>query len=92
MFKGSFWYPNSVSQALLLLAVLLMIPFHQSEIFGLMSTSTVIFGWLPLQLAYDVAYMLVGVGILFIMYQVAPEHESLSQKGSEETQPMDGDQ
>lgn len=50
-----------------------MVVFHQSELFGLMSSQTLILGWFPAQIAYDAAYLLVGVLILSVMYVVAPD-------------------
>ncbi|QIO24932.1 hypothetical protein [Haloarcula sp. JP-L23] len=49
-----------------LVSVLFMIVAHHSELFGLMDAG-LLFGWLPIQLAYDVGYLLVGVAILYWM-------------------------
>lgn len=73
MLRDSFWWPNSPKQGLLFLAVVLMIPLHQSELFGLMDSGVQVFGWLPMQLAYDILFNLVGVVILYAMYRFAPE-------------------
>lgn len=43
-----------------------MIVAHHSELFGLMDAG-LLFGWLPIQLVYDVGYLLVGVLILYWM-------------------------
>lgn len=72
MFKGSFWYPGTWKGKLVLVAVLVMIPLQQSELLGLMSSQYLVGGWLPLQLAYDFSYQLVGVVILYAMYRMAP--------------------
>ncbi|RQH02322.1 hypothetical protein EA472_03205 [Natrarchaeobius oligotrophus] len=77
--------------------MLVMIPLHQSELLGLMSTSTLVFGWIPLQLAYDVTLILSGVVILYAMYRMAPEppeeHEPTIEGGEEtETKAVGGDQ
>jgi uncharacterized membrane protein YuzA (DUF378 family) len=73
MIGDSFWTPTKPKRAVLLAAVVLMVVFHQSGLFGLIDSTTLVFGWLPAQLAYDIAYLLVGFGILYAMYIVAPE-------------------
>lgn len=73
MRSDSFWTPTKPKRAVLLAAVVLMVVFHQSELVGLMDSTMLVFGWLPAQLAYDIAYALVGFGILYVMYVVAPE-------------------
>ncbi|RQG87936.1 hypothetical protein EA462_13825 [Natrarchaeobius halalkaliphilus] len=96
MLKGSFWYPQTVPRAILLLGVLIMIPLHQSELLGLMSTSTLVFGWVPLQLAYDVTLILSGVVVLYAMYRMAPEppeeHEPTIESDESEAKPAGGEQ
>lgn len=73
MIGDSFWTPKTPLRAALLASVLAMVVLHQSELLGLMSSQALIFGWLPIQVAYDIAYLLVGVGILSVMYVVAPD-------------------
>lgn len=72
MLRDSFWYPTTVRGGGLLLTVVAMIVLHQSEFLGLVDTTTLVFGWLPLQLAYDVLFNLVGVVVLYAMYRAAP--------------------
>lgn len=66
MFKNSFFYPDSLEKAILLVLILLMIPLRQSEIFGLMDSTALVFGWVPAQIAYDFLY--VTAGTLLIVY------------------------
>lgn len=73
MLRGSIWYPNTPRSVAFLTVVVLMLAVHQSQFVGLMDSTALIFGWLPAQLAYDVAFNLVGVGILYVMYRAAPE-------------------
>lgn len=73
MIGDSFWTPKTPVRAALLASVLAMIVLHQSELLGLMDSQTLVFGWLPMQVAYDIAFLLVGVVILSVMYVVAPE-------------------
>ncbi|MGQ4556047.1 hypothetical protein [Halobellus sp. GM3] len=85
MIGDSFWTPKRPVRLALLGAVLAMVALHQSELFGLMNSQALIFGWIPVQIAYDVAYLLVGTGILAVMYLVAPEppaeHEATVEDG-----------
>ena len=73
MFKNSFWYPNSPKRALLLALVPLMVVAHQSELVGLYDSTTLLFNWLPAQIAYDISFNLVGFVILVVMYYLAPD-------------------
>lgn len=72
MFKGSFWYPDSGKSIIVLALIGIMIVFHHSELVGLYDSTTLLFGWLPAQIAYDMAFNLAGFGILVLMYYLAP--------------------
>ncbi|WP_049990220.1 hypothetical protein [Natrinema salifodinae] len=69
-----------------------MVVLHQSELFGLMDAQTLLFGWLPIQIAYDIAFLLVGVVILSVMYVVAPEppadYDAKLEREDEPTDPV----
>lgn len=73
MFRGSIWYPNSLRGVAFLGVIGLMIVVHQSQFLGLMDSTTLVFGWLPMQIAYDALFNLAGVGILYVLYRAAPE-------------------
>lgn len=73
MIGESFWAPKKPMRIVLLASVLAMVVLHQSELLGLMDSTILVFGWIPAQMAYDIAYLLVGVVILAVMYVVAPE-------------------
>lgn len=73
MMGDSFWTPKSPVRAALLVSVLAMVVLHQSGLLGIMNSQVLVFGWLPIQIAYDIAFLLVGVVILSVMYAVAPE-------------------
>jgi hypothetical protein len=60
----SVWFPHSARRAGVLMVVLLMVILHHSKLLGLMDAG-LLFGWLPVQLAYDISYLLVGVVILY---------------------------
>ncbi|QLG61263.1 hypothetical protein [Halorarum salinum] len=72
MLRDSFWYPNTARGFGLLVVVVGMVFLHQSEFLGLMDAGTLVFGWLPIQLAFDIGFNLVGVLILYAMYRAAP--------------------
>ncbi|WP_336023576.1 hypothetical protein [Halobellus salinisoli] len=73
MIGDSFWTPKRPVRIALLGAVLAMVVLHQSELLGLMNSQALVFGWIPVQIAYDVAFLLVGTAILAVMYVLAPE-------------------
>ncbi|WP_435362864.1 hypothetical protein [Haloarchaeobius sp. DYHT-AS-18] len=73
MLKDSFWWPSSSSRGVVLAAVVLMIPLHQSELLGLLDSQVLLFDWLPMQLGYDILFNLIGAVILYAMYRLAPE-------------------
>lgn len=73
MLRGSIWWPNTLRSIVFLIVIALMIVLHQSEFVGLMDSTGLVFGWLPMQLAYDIAFNLVGVGILYALYRAAPK-------------------
>jgi hypothetical protein len=60
----SVWFPNSLRRAGTLVIVVLMVILHHSSLLGLMDAG-LLFGWLPVQLAYDISFLLVGVVILY---------------------------
>lgn len=73
MFRGSIWYPNSLRGITFLGVIVLMIGLHQSQFLGLMDSTTLVFGWLPMQIAYDALFNVIGIGILYVLYRAAPE-------------------
>lgn len=73
MIGDSFWTPKQPVRIALLGAVLAMVVLHQSGLIGLMNSQALILGWIPAQIAYDVAYLIVGTIILAVMYIVSPE-------------------
>lgn len=90
MIGDSFWTPKSPVRAALLASVLAMVVLHQSELLGLMDSQALIFGWLPIQIAYDIAYLIAGIVILSVMYVVAPEppadYDAKVERGTESTE------
>ncbi|MFC6768291.1 hypothetical protein [Natrinema soli] len=60
----SVWFPQSADRATVLVVVILMVILHQSELLGLMDAG-LLFGWLPVQLAYDISFLLVGSVIVY---------------------------
>lgn len=72
MIQG-FWLPTNGKRAGLLLLVVAMVVLRQSELVGLMNSTTLVFGWIPMQLAYDIAFGLVSALIVYAIYRAAPE-------------------
>lgn len=70
--SNSVWYPSSWRQLTVPVLVILMVLLHQSELFGLMDAG-VIFGWMPVQFAYDVGYSLFAVVLLYWTYIICPD-------------------
>jgi hypothetical protein len=67
----SVWFPHSARRAGVLGVVILMVILHHSTLLGLMNAG-LLFGWLPVQLAYDISYLLVGVVILYWIAATMP--------------------
>lgn len=84
----SVWFPNSVRRTGTLAIVILMVILHQSELLGL-TDAGLLFGWLPVQLAYDISFLLVGVVILYGIALTMPappdEYGPSSQTGESTT-------
>lgn len=72
MIQG-FWLPTNAKRGVLLLLVLVMVVLRQSELLGLMNNTVLVFGWLPMQLAYDILFGLVAAVIAYAIYREAPE-------------------
>lgn len=73
MIKNSVWWPADAKRAALLASVPLLIILRQSELFGLYDSTVLVFGWLPIQLAYDAALLLLAVVIGYAFYTQVPE-------------------
>lgn len=69
-----------------LASVLFMVVAHQSELFGLMDVG-LLFGWLPIQLAYDVGFLFVGVAILYWMSGKLTENPDIDAQTQEASMP-----
>lgn len=72
MIRG-FWVPTNWKRAVLLLVLLALVLLRQSEIVGLMGSTTLVFGWLPAQIAYDIGIGLVATLLAYGLYREAPE-------------------
>jgi hypothetical protein len=60
----SVWFPRSADRAAVLAVVILMVILHQSELLGLMDAG-LLFGWVPVQFAYDILFLLIGSVIVY---------------------------
>lgn len=67
----SVWFPHSVRRARILAVVIVMVILHQSELLGLMDAG-LLFGWLPVQLAYDISFLLISVIVLYWIATTVP--------------------
>jgi len=74
MFRDSVWYPSSPRNAAIVAMLVVMILLHHTSLLGL-TDAGLLFGWLPVQLAYDLAYTLLSVLLLYWVYTVAPTGE-----------------
>lgn len=65
---------------------MIMILLHQSELLGLMNAG-LLFGWLPVQLAYDILFLLVGVLVLYWIATTIPDTDvrNLTEQTTEST-------
>lgn len=70
--RDSVWFPQSRDRAIVLATVVAMVVLHHSELLGLMDAG-LLFGWVPVQLAYDIVYLLLGVGILYWIATMVPD-------------------
>lgn len=77
MFSTSFWAPNTPRKIAILGVIGLMVVLHFTELTPVYDSTYLVFGWLPLQLAYDIAYHLVGVGIIYVLYRMSPGEDEL---------------
>ena len=74
MFKNSVWYPDTPRNAAIVALVVVMVLLHETSLLGLMDAG-LLFGWLPIQLAYDIGYSILAVLLLYWVYTVAPKGE-----------------
>lgn len=70
--RDSVWFPQSRDRATVLATVTVMVVLHHSGLLGLMNAG-LLFGWVPIQLAYDVVYLLLGIGILYWIATMVPD-------------------
>lgn len=66
--KDAFWYPTLDKRgALLALAIVLFI-LHFDELFGLHTSKVLVFGWLPIEMAYQIFQGFLHVGFMYLLY------------------------
>jgi hypothetical protein len=78
----SVWFPDSLRRAGTLAIVVLMVILHHSSLLGLMDAG-LLFGWLPVQLAYDILFLLAGVVILYGIALTMPATPAESESGNQ---------
>lgn len=85
MFRDSVWWPGDAKRAGLLLGIVVLIVLRQNELFGLMDSTVLVFGWFPVQLAYDTLLSVLGIGLGYLFYRAVPDvdvDESAAATGS----------
>lgn len=78
--RDSIWLPESGQEATVIGSIAVMTLLHFTELLGLMDAG-LLFGWLPVQFAYDIGYSFVAVGLLYWIYLIAPKAPERFQKG-----------
>jgi uncharacterized membrane protein len=91
MFKDSVWYPNTPRNAAIVVMLVGMVILHHSSVLGLMDAG-LLFGWLPIQLAFDLAYTILAVILLYWVYTVSPKGEERDDVSTPNDNPMDPNQ
>lgn len=71
--KGAFWYPTLDRQGALLAVFLLLIVLHFDELWGLASSSYLVFGWWPITMAYHVGLNVLHVAFMVLIYLNWPD-------------------
>lgn len=66
--KNAFWYPTLDRSGALLAVFLLLLVLHFNELFGLSASSTLVFGWWPINMAYYVGLNVLHVAFLVLIY------------------------
>lgn len=72
MIRG-FWVPTDWKRGAMVLAIVALIVLRQSELVGLMDSTSLVFGWLPAQLAYSILIGVAATIIAIVMYFEAPD-------------------
>lgn len=66
--KGAFWYPTFDRRGALLGLFLLFGVLQFNELFGLHTDATMLFGWLPTNMAYYVGLTIGHIIFMFLIY------------------------
>lgn len=72
LFQTSVWYPGSRRNVVVLVMLAGMTVLHFTELFGLLNAG-LLFGWLPIQFAYDLVYTVLATVLLYVVYRMAPD-------------------
>lgn len=71
--KGAFWYPTLDRRGALLGLFFVLVVLHFNEIFGLHTSTDLVFGWLPVNMAYYVGTNVLHVLFLVLIYLNWPD-------------------
>lgn len=64
----AFWYPTLDKRGALLALAIVLFALHFDELFGLASNSTLLFGWLPIEMGYQILQGVLHVGFMYLLY------------------------
>lgn len=56
-----------------------MVLLAESSFFGVADSSILLFGWLPIQLGYDITYTIISIGVLYMIAQQVPDVEDVDE-------------
>ena len=71
--KGAFWYPTLDKRGALLAVFLLLIILHFDGLWGIASSSYLVFGWWPITMAYHVGVNVLHVAFMVLIYLNWPD-------------------
>lgn len=66
--RDAFWYPTLDRRGGLLGLAVVLFVLHFDELFGVYANSTLLFGWLPINLGYHIFMGVLHVGFMYLLY------------------------
>lgn len=72
LFRDSVWYPNTPESVVVITLLVGMTALHHTGLLGL-TDAGLLFGWLPVQYAYDLGYTVLAVVLLYWVYTLSPD-------------------
>lgn len=82
--RDAFWYPTLDRRGGLLGLAVILFVLHFDGLFGFYSSSTLLLGWLPINLGYHIFMGVVHIGFMYLLYLNWPQPTTDTSKlGSE---------